>query len=112
MAVPISYNVRNLFVRRWTSAFTAGGIALVVAATMLLAALVGGLQQILVSAGEPDNLVVLRKGATSDGSSQVPRDAAQAVRSLPGIATGRRSPAALLPGDREPALHAHARRRA
>jgi putative ABC transport system permease protein len=86
MAVPLSYNVRNLFVRRWTSAFTAGGIALVVAATMLLAALVGGLQQILVSAGEPDNLVVLRKGATSDGSSQVPRDAAQAVRSLPGIA--------------------------
>jgi putative ABC transport system permease protein len=88
MAVPLSYNIRNLLVRRWTSAFTAGGIALVVAATMLLAALVGGLQQILVSAGEPDNLVVLRKGATSDGSSQVPRDAAQAVRSLPGIAAG------------------------
>src|SRR4030095_16732850 len=86
MAVPLSYNVRNLFVRRWTSAFTAGGIALVVAATMLLAALVGGTQQILVAAGDPDNLVVLRKGATSDGSSQVPRDAAQAVRSLPGIA--------------------------
>jgi len=88
MAVPLSYNVRNLFVRRWTSAFTAGGIALVVAATMLLAALVGGLQQILVTAGEPDNLVVLRKGATNDGSSQVPRDAAQAVRSLSGIAVG------------------------
>jgi putative ABC transport system permease protein len=88
MAVPLSYNVRNLFVRRWTSAFTAGGIALVVAATMLLAALVGGLQQMLVSAGEPDNLVVLRKGATNDGTSQVPRDAALAVRSMPGVAMG------------------------
>ena len=55
---------------------------------MLLAALVGGLQHMLVSAGEPDNLVVLRKGATNDGSSQVPRDAALAVRALPGIATG------------------------
>ncbi len=88
MAVPLSYNVRNLFVRRWTSAFTAGGIALVVAATMLLAALVGGLQQMLVSAGEPDNLVVLRKGATNDGTSQVPRDAALAVRSMPGVALG------------------------
>src|SRR5262245_9227857 len=87
MAVPLSYNVRNLFVRHWTSAFTAGGIALVVAATMLLAALVTGLQQILVSAGEPDNVVVLRKGSTNDGSSQVTRDAALAVRSLPGIAT-------------------------
>jgi ABC-type lipoprotein release transport system permease subunit len=87
MAVPLSYNVRNLLVRRWTSAFTAGGIALVVAATMLLAALVSGIQNILVSAGEADNLVVLRKGATSDGSSQIPREAALAVRALPGIAT-------------------------
>ena len=86
MTVPLSYNVRNLLVRRWTSAFTAGGIALVVAATMLLAALVSGLKQILVSAGQPDNLVVMRKGSTSDGSSQVPRDAAQTVRSLTGIA--------------------------
>jgi len=88
MAVPVSYNVRNLLVRRWTSAFTAGGIALVVAATMLLAALVGGIQNILVSAAEPDNLVVLRKGATNDGSSQVPREATLAVRALPGIAMG------------------------
>ncbi|HJW67788.1 MAG TPA: ABC transporter permease [Candidatus Binatia bacterium] len=88
MAVPLSYNVRNLLVRRWTSAFTAGGIALVVAATMLLAALVSGLKQMLVSAGEADNVVVMRKGATNDGSSAVPRDAAQTIRSLTGIARG------------------------
>ena len=86
MAVPLSYNVRNLLVRRWTSAFSAGGIALVVAATMLLAALVGGLQQMLVAAGLPDNLVVLRKGATNDGSSQLPREAAQALRAMTGVA--------------------------
>ena len=71
MAIPLAYNVRNLFVRRWTTAFTVGGIALVVAVTMLLAALVGGLKRMLVTTGDPDNLVVLRKGATSDGSSQV-----------------------------------------
>src|SRR5262249_54190775 len=69
MALPLAYNVRNLLVRRWTSAFTIGGVALVVAAAMLLAALVGGLQQMLVSTGEPENLIVLRKGSTSDGSS-------------------------------------------
>ena len=86
MAVPLAYNVRNLAVRRWTTAFTMGGIALVVAATMLLAALVGGLRQMLVATGEPDNLVVLRKGATSDGSSQVPREAAAALRALRGVA--------------------------
>lgn len=88
MPIPVAYNVRNLLVRRWTSAFSAGGIALVVAATMLLAALVGGLQRMLVATGEPDNWVVLRKGATNDGSSQVPREAAQAIRTLPGIARG------------------------
>lgn len=88
MAIPLSYNVRSLLLRRWTNAFSAGGIALVVAATMLLAALVGGLQTILTSAGEPDNLVIMRKGATNDGSSQVPRDAALAIRALPGIARG------------------------
>ena len=36
MRVPFTYNVRNLFVRRWTSLFTAGGIALVVAAGALM----------------------------------------------------------------------------
>jgi ABC-type lipoprotein release transport system permease subunit len=40
----------------------------------------------LAATGEPDNLVVLRKGATSDGSSQVTRDAALALRALPGVA--------------------------
>src|SRR3989442_10426365 len=86
MPVPLAYNVRNIAVRRWTTAFTVGGVALVVAATMLLAALVGGLQQMLVSTGEPDNLIVLRKGATSDGSSVVPREAAQMLRMLTGVA--------------------------
>lgn len=89
MTIPLAYNLRNLLARKWTTAFTMGGVALVVAATVLLAALVGGLQQMLVSTGEPDNLVVLRKGATSDGSSQVPREAAAALRTLTGVAAGR-----------------------
>jgi len=95
MAIPLAYNVRSLLVRRWTSLFTLGGIALVVAATMLLAALVGGLQQMLVSTGEPDNLIVLRKGATSDGSSQLSREAGQVLGRSPGSRGGpmaRRSP--------------------
>jgi hypothetical protein len=37
MIVPLSYNARSLLVRRWTSIFTAGGIGLVVAVTILLA---------------------------------------------------------------------------
>src|SRR5579884_3841407 len=83
MPLPLRYNVRNVLVRRWTSAFTAGGIALVVAVTMLLAALVGGLKHMLVATGEPENLIVLR-----DGSSFLPREAAQVVRQLAGVARG------------------------
>jgi ABC-type lipoprotein release transport system permease subunit len=90
MVVPLAYNVRSLLVRRWTSAFSAGGVALVVAATMVLAALVSGLERMLVATGDPDNLIVLRKGATSDGTSQIPREAAQALRTMAGIARGRR----------------------
>lgn len=89
MIVPLSYNTRSLLVRRWTSIFTAGGIGLVVAVTILLAGLVGGLQQMLVGTGHPDNLVVLRKGATNDGSSFLTREAVQIVRALPGIAPGK-----------------------
>src|SRR5579875_2518202 len=86
MPLPLRYNVRNVLVRRWTSVFTAGGIALVVAVTMLLAALVGGLKHMLVATGEPENLIVLRKGSTNDGSSFLPREAAQVVRQLAGVA--------------------------
>ncbi len=88
MIVPVAYNARSLLVRRWTSVFTAAGIGLVVAVTLLLSGLVGGLQQMLVGTGDPDNLVVLRKGATNDGSSFLTRDAVQIVRALPGIAPG------------------------
>jgi ABC-type lipoprotein release transport system permease subunit len=88
MIVPLTYNTRSLVVRRWTSIFTAGGIGLVVAVTLLLAGLVGGLQRMLVGTGDPDNLVVLRKGATNDGSSFLTREAVRIVYALPGIATG------------------------
>jgi len=86
MIVPLSYNTRSLLVRRWTSLFTAGGIGLVVAVTLLLSGLVGGLRQMLVGTGDPDNLVVMRKGATNDGSSFLTRESVRIVRALPGIA--------------------------
>ena len=88
MAIPVAYSVRSLLVRRWTSAFTAGGIALVVAVTVLLAALVGGLKEMLIATGEPDNLIVMRKGSTNDGSSFLPRDPALVLRTMEGVARG------------------------
>jgi ABC-type lipoprotein release transport system permease subunit len=86
MAIPLAYPVRSLLVRKWTSIFTAGGVALVVTATVLLLTLVGGLRRMLASSGDPNNVVVLRKGSTNDGVSQVPRDAMLALRTMPGVA--------------------------
>jgi ABC-type lipoprotein release transport system permease subunit len=86
MAIPLKYNVRNLFVRKATTLATAGGIGLVVVVIILLLALMTGFQQMLVSTGSPDNMVVLRKGATSDAMSFASREAMLALRHLPGIA--------------------------
>lgn len=86
MAIPLKYNIRNLFVRKMTTLATAGGVALVVLVTLLLLSLVTGLRQMLLSTGRADTLVVLRKGASSDTMSFITRDAYQAIRYLPGIA--------------------------
>src|SRR5215510_4225271 len=86
MAIPLKYNLRNLLVRKMTTLATAGGIALVVVVTILLLSLIAGLKRMLVASGSPNNLVVMRKGSTNDGSSNVTREAAQALRYLSGIA--------------------------
>jgi putative ABC transport system permease protein len=86
MAIPLKYNLRNLLMRKMTTLATAGGIALVVVVTILLLSLVAGLKRMLIASGSPNNLVVMRKGSTNDGSSSVTREAVQALRYLSGIA--------------------------
>lgn len=84
--IPLKYNLRNLTVRKMTTLAAAGGIALVVVVTILLLSLIVGLQKMLAVTGSEKNLVVMRKGATNDGSSSVTREAVQALRYLSGIA--------------------------
>ena len=88
MAIPFSYNVRNLWTRRLTTALTIGGMALVVfvfASTLMLAE---GLQKTLVETGSYDNVVFLRKGAASEVVSGVSRDQASVLETLPEVAYG------------------------
>ena len=85
MAIPLKYNVRNLFVRKATTLATMGGIALVVVVVMLLLSLIVGLQRMLVTTSSPHNFIALRKGATSEVVSFVIREQLQALRHLPGI---------------------------
>ena len=61
-------------------------IALVVIATTLFWSLIASLKRTLVSSGSPENLVVMRKGATNDGSSQLTLESLQAIRFFEGIA--------------------------
>jgi putative ABC transport system permease protein len=86
MSIPLKYNLRNLLTRKMTTLATAGGIALVVVVTILLLSLIAGLKRMLIASGSPNNLVVMRKGSTNDGSSNVTREAVQALRYLSGIA--------------------------
>jgi putative ABC transport system permease protein len=84
--LPLRYPLGNLAARRLRTGLTVGVIALVVLATTLFAGLVSSLQRTLVTTGHERNLVVMRKGATNDGSSSVTLDAFQNVRFFEGIA--------------------------
>ncbi|WP_423195559.1 MULTISPECIES: ABC transporter permease [unclassified Cupriavidus] len=88
MAIPVSYIARNLWARRLTTALTAGGLALVVFvyATMLM--LDAGLKQTLVTTGEQDNVVVIRKGAETEIQSSIYRDQASIMEMHPAVAIG------------------------
>lgn len=71
MAIPVTYNLRNLVVRKTTTVMTALGIGLTVAVLLAILALVGGLKTSLQSSGNPLQVLVLRKGGTSELSSVV-----------------------------------------
>ena len=86
MAIPISYNVRNLFQRPVATLTTAVGFGLTVTILIGTLALASGFRLALRKSGSPDNAIVLRKGADSELSSGLTREAADIVRALPDIA--------------------------
>ncbi|HOI06143.1 MAG TPA: ABC transporter permease [Deltaproteobacteria bacterium] len=89
MALPISYSLRSLWTRRLTTFLTASGMALVVFVFAAVLMLAEGLRMTLVQTGSNDNVVILRKGATSEVDSSIEREKASVVETLPGIAAGR-----------------------
>ncbi len=90
MAIPLSYNFRNLWTRRLTTVLTISGMALVVFVFAAILMLAGGLRKTLVETGSYDNVVVLRKGSTSEVMSGVDRSQAAVVETQPEIAIGPR----------------------
>lgn len=89
MAIPISYNIRNLKLRKGLTIMTALGIALTVTTAIFIMALLAGLQRAFVTSGNPLNVLVLRKGSTSELTGPFPSDNFQILKTLPGIATDK-----------------------
>ncbi|MCK9391760.1 MAG: ABC transporter permease [Syntrophales bacterium] len=93
MAVPLSYSIRNLWQRRLTTILTVSGMALVVFVFAAILMMAEGLQKTLVDTGSYDNVVVFRKGSTSEVMSSIERKQASIVEMLPQVAidhNGRR----------------------
>ncbi len=86
MAIPASYNLRNLVVRKTTTIMTALGIALTVAVLLSVLALLAGLRTAFASTGDPRQILVMRKGSTAELNSGVTRDVYQNIKFKPGIA--------------------------
>ncbi|HEX7636024.1 MAG TPA: ABC transporter permease [Noviherbaspirillum sp.] len=88
MKIPLSYIARNLWTRRLTTTLTAGGLALVVFVFATVLMLDAGLKKTLVTTGEYDNVVLIRRASETEVQSSVPRDQAMIVASHPSIAPG------------------------
>ncbi len=86
-AIPLSYIARNLRVRRVTTALTAAGMALVVYVFATVLMMSEGIRATLVATGQPDNMIVLRKGAGAEINSAISRPQAAIIATLPGIAS-------------------------
>ena len=88
--IPFSYIARNLWVRRFTTLLTAGGMALVVYVFATVLMMDEGLKRTLVTTGELDNVVVIRKGAETEIQSGISREQASVIEMHPAVALGAR----------------------
>src|SRR3954452_1646180 len=86
MAIPIKYNIRNMKLRKGLTLMTALGIALTVTTAVFIMALLAGLQKAFKSTGNPLNVLVLRKGSTSELTGPFPAENFQTLKTLPGLA--------------------------
>lgn len=86
MKLPFSYNIRNLWRRKTRTFLTAAGVALVVFVSLLMLALAQGVTASIRDTAEPDNVMVLSKGAETLEFSAIDRNVLQVVRFSPLVA--------------------------
>lgn len=84
--MPFHYHLRNVVVRWRSTLATILGIALVVAVYVLVQALAVGLEAAGGNTGDPRNLMIVRRGSTSESGSQISREQFAAIQYAPEIA--------------------------
>ncbi len=87
--IPIKYNYRSLMARKVGSLMTVLGVGMVVWASIFAFGLSAGLDKTLEIAADPLDVIVLRKGSTSEAVSAVTESAAREITALPGIETDK-----------------------
>jgi putative ABC transport system permease protein len=88
MALPLSYNVRNVRTRWQVSLLAVIGIGLVVTVFVALMAMRTGFRLALRATGVPENAVVVQRGSASELTSWVPLDHRNKVVVDPRVAVG------------------------
>lgn len=86
MALPLRYNLRNVLVRWRATLSTIIGIALVVSVFVLLRALARGIEASSGNTGDPNNVLIVRKGSQAESGSLVTLEQFRAIRYLEEIA--------------------------
>jgi putative ABC transport system permease protein len=87
--VPIVYNLRSLGVRRWTTAVTALGLALVVFVFTTVLMLATGVRETLRATGSADNAKIIRKGSQNEVQSGVLPEHLRLLSAAPEAQVGR-----------------------
>jgi putative ABC transport system permease protein len=85
MALPLSYNFRSVLVRWRSTLATILCTALVVAVYVVVQSLAAGLEKSSRNTGDPRNLLVIRRGATAESTSQITPEQYRIVRYFKGI---------------------------
>lgn len=80
-----AYSARNVWVRSGTTTPAMAGLALVSLVLLAVLMLGNGLDRALIESGSTENVLLLRKGATTEIASGIYRDQAHIVSTLPGI---------------------------
>jgi ABC-type lipoprotein release transport system permease subunit len=88
MALPLSYNIRNLIVRWRVTLLAIGGIALVVTVLVVLTAMSNGFRLALVATGSDANGIVVQRGSGSELTSFYSREHRNLIEADGRIARG------------------------